>query len=66
MKVGCVCGVCGEATACTFSSKGVGVFHVVELQNKIFTTASSPVQMTRAKNHLPILNFEAAIFDTRY
>lgn len=66
MKVGCICGVYGEATAFTFSSKRVGLFHVVELQHKTFTTAFSPVQMTRTQNHLPTLNFEAAIFDPRY
>jgi len=65
MKVGCVCGVCVEATACTFSSMRVGLFHVVELQHKAFTTACSPVQMARTQNHLPTLKFEAAIFDPR-
>jgi hypothetical protein len=63
MKVGYVC---GEATACTFSSKRVGLFHVVELQHKTLTTACSPVQMAWTQNHLPTLNFEAVIFDPRY
>jgi hypothetical protein len=66
MKVGCVCGVCGEASAFTFSSKRVELFHVAELQHKTSTTVCSPVQMTRTQNHLPTLNFVAAIFDPRY
>jgi hypothetical protein len=66
MKVGCVCGVCGEAAACTFSSKRVGLLQVVEMQHKTFTTACSPVQMARTQNRLPTLNFEPAILDPRY
>jgi len=46
--------------------KARGLFHAVKLQHKTFTNACSPVQMTRTQNHLPTLNFEAAIYDPRY